>query len=103
MTRFTVTAVTSTAERAEFVDFVYTSNRDDPNFVPQLRAEELEKFTPGGNPYFEHARCQLYIARSNGGKVVGRIAAHIDELAITQPAEQGMGPGCGYWGALEAD
>ncbi len=103
MVQFTVTPVTSKAERAEFVDFIYVSNADDPNFVPQLRAEELEKYTPGGNPYFEHARCQLYMARNGAGKVVGRIAAHIDELAIAQPAEQGMGPGCGYWGALEAD
>jgi GNAT superfamily N-acetyltransferase len=103
MVQFTVTPVTSKAERGEFVDFVYASNAADPNFVPQLRAEELEKYTPGGNPYFEHARCQLYLARDAAGKVVGRIAAHIDELAIAQPAEQGMGPGCGYWGALEAD
>jgi hypothetical protein len=35
--------------------------------------------------------------------VVGRISAHIDELAIAQPAEQGMGPGTGNWGALEAE
>ncbi len=108
MPEFTVTAVTGKAERGEFVDFVYTSNVDDPNFVPQLRAEELEKYTPGGNPYFEHARCQLFLARGASaagrpGKVMGRIAAHIDELAIAQPAAQGMGPGCGYWGALEAD
>jgi hypothetical protein len=103
MVQFTVTPVTTKAERAEFVDFVYVSNAGDPNFVPQLRAEELEKYTPGGNPYFEHARCQLYVARDGAGKVVGRIAAHIDELAVGQPAAQGMGPGCGYWGALEAD
>jgi len=103
MVQFTVTPVTSKAERAEFVDFVYVSNAGDPHFVPQLRAEELEKYTPGGNPYFEHARCQLYVARDAARKVVGRIAAHIDELAIAQPAEQGMGPGCGFWGALEAD
>lgn len=103
MVQFTVTPVTSKAERGEFVDFVYASNAGDPNFVPQLRAEELEKYTPGGNPYFEHARCQLYLARNSTGVVVGRIAAHIDELALAQPAAQGMGPGCGFWGALEAD
>lgn len=102
MSDVTVTPVTNKAERGEFVDFIYTSNADDPNFVPQLRSEELEKYTPGGNPYWEHSRAQLFLARK-GGKVVGRIAAHIDELALTQPAEQGMGPGCGFWGALEAD
>jgi hypothetical protein len=35
--------------------------------------------------------------------VVGRISAHIDKLALAQPAEQGMGPGTGNWGLLEAE
>jgi len=100
---FSVTAVSTKAERAEFVDHIYTANAGDPNFVPQLRAEEIERYTPGGNPYFEHARCQLFVARDRSGKVVGRIAAHIDELALGQPPEQGMGPGTGMWGSLEAD
>ena len=102
-TQIIVTPVTTKRERGEWVDFVYVANRADPNFVPQLRAEELEKFTPGGNPFFEHARVQLFLARDTAGTVVGRISAHIDELALTQPVEQGMGPGTGNWGALEAN
>lgn len=97
-----VTPVTDDAGRREFVDLAYRLNADDPNFVPQLRNEELEKYTPGKNPYFEHARCQLFLAQ-RGGAIVGRIAAHIDELALAQPPERGMGPGTGNWGALEAE
>ncbi len=37
------------------------------------------------------------------GRVVGRISAHIDELALAQPPEQGMGPGTGNWGLFEAE
>ncbi len=37
------------------------------------------------------------------GEVVGRISAHYDELALAQPPEQGMGPGTGNWGLLEAE
>ena len=102
MGAITITPVTTKAERGQWVDFVYKANAADPNFVPQLRAEEIEKITPGGNPFHEHARCQLFLARRDG-VVVGRISAHIDELALKQPAEQGMGPGTGNWGALEAD
>ncbi len=102
-TKIIVTPVGSKREHGEWVDYVYTANAADPNFVPQLRDEEIEKFSPGGNPFFEHARCQLFLARNAAGKVVGRIAAHIDELALTQPVEQGMGPGTGFWGALEAE
>ncbi len=95
-----ITPVSNQAEREAFVDFGYAINADDPNYVPELRGNELAKFTPGKNPFFEHARCQLFLAR-RGGAVVGRISAHIDELALAQPPEQGMGPGTGNWGALE--
>lgn len=98
----TITPVMTAADRATFVDFGYAANAADPNHVPQLRSEEMGKYTPGKNPFHEHARMQLFLAH-RGGKVVGRISAHIDELALEQPAEQGMGPGTGNWGALEAD
>jgi hypothetical protein len=97
-----ITEVGDDATRAEFVDVLYRLSADDPNFVPQLRSEEIERYTPGGNPYFEHARAALFLAR-RGDEAVGRIAAHIDELALAQPGEQGMGPGTGMWGALAAE
>ena len=86
---------------AEFVDVSYRLNAADPHWVANLRSEEIEKFTPGKNPFFDHARVQLFVAR-RGGLAVGRISAHIDELALGQPPEQGMGPGTGNWGAIEA-
>jgi len=85
-----------------FVDLAYRLNRDDPNWVPPLRAEVVELLTPGKNPFHDHARVQLFLAR-RGGAVVGRISAHIDELALAQPPEQGFGPGTGNWGLLEAE
>ena len=97
-----ITPVSGKADFNAFIDLAYQHNADDPNYVPQLRSEEVAKFTPKGNPFFEHARIQLFLARRSGA-VVGRISAHIDELAIAQPAEQGMGPGTGNWGALEAE
>jgi GNAT superfamily N-acetyltransferase len=97
-----ITPVTTKAEREEFVDFGYRINAGDPNWVPELRSTERDKYTPGKNPFFAHARCQLFLAR-RGGKVVGRISAHVDELALAQPPEQGMGPGTGNWGALETE
>lgn len=97
-----IVQVSDASGRAEFVDCAYRLNAGDPNWVPNLRSEELGKFTPGKNPFFEHARCQLFLARK-AGRVVGRISAHIDELALAQPPEQGMGPGTGMWGAIEAE
>ncbi|AIT79689.1 GNAT family N-acetyltransferase [Novosphingobium pentaromativorans] len=97
-----ITPVSGKAEIKAFVDVAYRLNAQDQNWVPNLRMEELEKFTPGKNPFFDHARCQLFLARREG-RIVGRISAHIDELALTLPLEQGMGPGTGNWGAIEAE
>ncbi|MDF8333583.1 N-acetyltransferase [Novosphingobium cyanobacteriorum] len=102
MNDVTVTPVATKAERKEFVDLAYRMNAGDPSWVPPLRMEAMELVTPGKNPFFEHADVQLFLAR-RAGKTVGRISAHIDHLAVAMDPEQGMGPGTGNWGLLEAE
>ena len=97
-----VTPVSGKGQLAAFIAYAYRRNAADPNWVPPLRNEVAELLTPGRNPFHEHARMQLFLARRDGA-VVGRISAHIDELALAQPPEQGMGPGTGNWGLFEAD
>lgn len=96
-----VVPVATKAERRTFVDLGYRLNAGDPNWVPPLHIEAMELVTPGKNPFFEHATVQHFLAR-RGSEVVGRISAHIDHLAIAMSPEQGMGPGVGNWGMLEA-
>lgn len=88
-------------DRARFVDLGRKFSDKVPHFVPQLRSEQMELVNPAKNPFFEHARVQLFIARRDG-QDVGRISAHIDELALTIPADQGMGPGTGMFGYYDA-
>lgn len=97
-----IVPVSGKGELKAFIEVAYRLNADDPNWVPPLRADMVELLTPGKNPFHEHARVQLFIARRDG-RDVGRISAHIDELALTQPVEQGMGPGTGNWGLFEAE
>lgn len=73
-----------------------------PHSVPQLRGEQRELIDPDRNPFFGHARVALFIAW-RGGRPVGRISAHIDELALAMPAEQGFGPGTGFFGYFDAE
>ena len=101
MGKLVIAAVADNADRDAFVDCAYRLNADDPNWVPPLRGEVVELLTSGKNPFFEHADVQLFLARRDNA-VVGRISAHIDHLALTMPADQGMGPGTGNWGMLEA-
>lgn len=97
-----VTPVGSKASMKEFIDLPYRLYADDPNWVPPLRDEVIGLVTPGKNPWFEHGEAQFFVAR-RADRVVGRISAHIDHIALTQPVEQGMGPGTGFWGLLEAE
>ncbi len=85
-----------------FVDLPFRLYKNDPSWVPPLKMEVYGLITPGKNPWFEHGEAQLFLAERDG-QPVGRISAHIDYLALKQPSEQGMGPGTGNWGLLEAE
>ncbi len=98
----TILPVQTKADRREFVELAFRLNRGDPAWVPPLKGEVYGLLTPGKNPWFEHGKAQLFLARREG-RTVGRISAHIDALALAQPPEQGMGPGTGNWGLLEAE
>ena len=94
--------VTDKRGRAAFVDCGRAFSDRLEHFVPQIRSEQIELVDPAKNPFFGHARVQLFIAK-RGGQSVGRIAAHIDELALAMPTDQGFGPGTGFFGYFDAD
>lgn len=97
-----ITPVSTKADRRAFVDLPFRLYADDPAWVPPLKDEVHALITPGKNPWFEHGEAQLFLSRADG-RVTGRISAHIDHLALTQPVEQGLGPGTGNWGLVEAE
>jgi len=97
-----IVPVTDKRGRAAFVDCGRAFSDRLEHFVPQIRAEQIELVDPAKNPFFGHARVQLFIAM-RGGKPVGRISAHIDELALAMPADQGFGPGTGFFGYFDAE
>ena len=82
--------------RKVFVDFAWEVYRDDPAWVPPLKDEVHGLLNPKKNPWFEHARAQLFLAL-RGERVVGRISAQVDELVLEH-----MGAGTGQWGMFEA-
>ena len=92
----TVRPVEARADRKAFVDFAWTVYKDDPAWVPPLKDEVHGLIAPGKNPWFEHARAQLWLAE-RAGKVVGRISTQVDDLV-----QQYMGAGTGQWGFFDA-
>lgn len=69
-----------------FFDFPYQLYRDDPHWIPPLRLERREMLSPKKNPFFAHAKVQLFLAMT-GQEVVGRISAHINHLHNKQHGE----------------
>jgi hypothetical protein len=92
----TVRPVATKADRKRFVDFAWQVYKDDAAWVPPLKDEVHGLLNPGKNPWFEHARAQLFLAL-RGEKVVGRISAQVDDLVLEH-----MGAGTGQWGMFEA-
>ena len=91
----TVRRVASKADRNAFVDFAWEVYKDDPAWVPPLKDEVHGLLNPKKNPWFKHARAELWLAE-RGARVVGRISAQVDELVQTH-----MGQGTGQWGMFE--
>ena len=92
----TIRPVESKTDRKAFVDFAWEAYKNDPAWIPPLKDEVHGLITPGKNPWFEHARAQLWLAE-RGGKVVGRISAQVDDLVLEH-----MGAGTGQWGFIDA-
>src|SRR4051794_22079436 len=92
----TIHPVLTKKDRKALVDLAWRVYRDDPHWVPPLKDEVHGLITPGKNPWFEHAKAELWLAE-RAGQVVGRISAQVDELVQEQ-----MGQGTGQWGMFEA-
>jgi hypothetical protein len=91
----TIRPVQTKKHRKAFVDLAWEVYKDDPAWVPPLKDEVHGLITAGKNPWFEHAKAQLWLAE-RGGKVVGRISGQVDELV-----QEHMEPGTGQWGMFE--
>jgi len=98
----TIRPIDSKADRKKFVDLPFRLYANDPHWVPPLKGEALGLITPEKNGWFSHAKAQLFLAEQDG-RVVGRISAHIDTLALTMPADKGFGPDCGQFGLFDAE
>lgn len=69
-----VEAVASRSDLKRFVRYPFERYKGDPHWVPPLLVAEKGRFDPKKNPFYEHARVQLFLA-VRGGETVGRVAA----------------------------
>ena len=70
----TVRAVSSRKGRLEFIRMVWELYKEVPNWVPPIEMDRMRLIDTDKNPFYKHAKLQLFIAERNGAPV-GRIAA----------------------------
>ena len=71
-------AVNSTKDFKDFLLLPWQIYKGNPCWVPPLLSEIKELLDTEKNPFWEHAKREIYLAKKDG-KVVGRIAAIIDD------------------------
>ena len=73
--------VENKSDLKRFIDFPFLFYKNDENWVPPLRVELKNQFNPKTNPFLDHCDYQLFLL-TRDGKVIGRIAAFVDHLAV---------------------
>lgn len=74
----TVREVSSPRDLELFVRLPFAIYRNDPWWVPPLIADQKRTLSPGQNPFWNHAKRQLFLAERNG-MICGRICATVDD------------------------
>jgi len=77
----TITPVKDSRTLQQFIDLPYQLYSDDPNWVAPLRSEQKAQYDPAKNPMLKHCEYTLFLA-VRAGRVIGRISAFIDRLAL---------------------
>lgn len=95
MTSLTVTAIDPRRDLDAFLRVPFQVYGTLPHWVAPLWLERRGALTPGATPYLRRSRLQWWVAH-RGGRVVGRISAHVDPAALARE------PGIGHLGLLVA-
>jgi GNAT superfamily N-acetyltransferase len=87
MSNVVVQPVVSRGQKRAFFRFPWDLYRNDPNWVPPLRANFLELVNYRRHPYYERNEIQTFLAYRDG-EVCGRIAAIVDQGYIDRYKER---------------
>ncbi|NIM89711.1 MAG: hypothetical protein GTO17_02045 [Candidatus Aminicenantes bacterium] len=78
MEKTSVVRVNSKRDLRKFIHFPWRIYKNDPHWVPPLILDLKERLSRDKNPFFEHAKMDLFLAYKND-RLTGRIAAIMDE------------------------
>jgi len=72
-----VRPVASRADLKAFIELPYRLHRGAPGWIPPLRLDQRMLLSRRLNAFFSHGEAEYLLAR-RGGRVVGRVTAHVD-------------------------
>jgi hypothetical protein len=76
--------VTNAATKKEFLNVCKYIYKDDENYISPLLQDVEQVFDQGKNPFFSHGSCTRWILKDNSGRVIGRVAAFINNKKANQ-------------------
>jgi hypothetical protein len=76
-----IKSVKSKEDLKEFINLPYQLYKNDPNWVAPLHSEQKNQFIQKKNPMLDHCQYQLFLLYQDE-RVIGRIAAFVDQLAL---------------------
>jgi GNAT superfamily N-acetyltransferase len=85
---------TRSDERA-FIKLPWSIYKEYPNWVPPLLMDRKKLIDRKGNPFYKHARMEMFLAE-RGGELIGRIAAIVNDNHIKEHKEN-----IGFFGFFE--
>jgi len=91
-----VVKVKNDRDLRKFIQFPNDLYRGDPNYVPELRINQLRMFDRKKYPFFEHSKVDFFLAERMG-VVTGRIALIRNNNHISFSGEK-----CGFFGFFES-
>ncbi len=96
MSSVSIKRVNGRRDRRAFIQFPFDLYRDNPNWIPPLRLDTSHLINPKKNAFFEHGAMELFLAYSESGQVVGRIAAILNGMHLKKYDD-----GVGFFGFFE--
>jgi hypothetical protein len=79
MLMMTIQEVNNKASQRAFLDVAREIYKDDQNWICPLDQDVEAIFDPQKNNFYQHGKCTRWILNDGAGKVIGRVAAFIND------------------------
>jgi hypothetical protein len=87
-----ITELSTSDDEKEFIRLPLKIYKDEQNWIRPLDKDIREVFDPKKNKFFRHGRCTRFLLR-DGNKVIGRVAAFINDKTSKKEAQPTGGMG----------